>query len=154
MSTKAQHHLDDKTLSTVQDLIQINVDSAKGLNDAAAAVVDMSVANTFKELSGERKHQAEELRSVIQQSGQKPQEGGSLAGAAHRAWLDLRSALGGGVAAVLEEAERGEDRIKEEYAQAVSKLSETPAAGLVKRHAAAVKQGHDRIRALRDAHKR
>ena len=73
-----------------------------------------------------------------------------MTAAAHRSWMDLRTALGGGNKAVLEEAERGEDHILHKYQDAVHDLAGTPVSHTVQEHYVAVKASHDFVKAMRD----
>src|SRR5262245_26138569 len=112
--------LPDKSIAWLQELAQINVDSRDGFRDAAdnLAGKDTSVMTMFRNLADERTAQAAELEDLIAANGETPKHAGSATAAAHRAWMDLRAALGGGVHAMLSEAERGEDYIKGKYESA------------------------------------
>jgi uncharacterized protein (TIGR02284 family) len=72
----------------------------------------------------------------------------------HRWWLDLRGSLSGGDAyAVLAEAERGEDKIKQMYEEVLKQTAGNPLSDVLHQQYIEVKKGHDRIRDLRDAAK-
>jgi uncharacterized protein (TIGR02284 family) len=151
MATKATTRIDDATLSTLQDLIQVNIDSQKGFREAADSVVDMSVSSLFRLLAAERKQQAADLKSLLAQYGAEPGDSGAMAVPAHRAWMDFRKAVGGGLSAVLSEVERGENHVEEKYENALKGSSAPPFHDVLNRQSAAVKQAHDRVRDLREA---
>src|SRR2546429_197866 len=59
---------------------------------------------------------AAQLREEVVRLGGKPERSGSLAGSAHRRWVDIKSAITGkDDVAVLAECERGEDVAKASY---------------------------------------
>jgi uncharacterized protein (TIGR02284 family) len=151
METKTT--LTDETISTIQELIQVNIDSRDGFREAADNVEDATVINLFRELAAERSQQASELRSLVNANHEEPESNGSLAAAAHRTWMDLKTALGGGTASILNEAERGEDHIKGKYEAALKNSAGSAVSDVLNRHYADVKKTHDRVRDLRDAYK-
>jgi uncharacterized protein (TIGR02284 family) len=104
-------------------------------------------------MAAERAAQASELQSMVASNAEQPERSGSVSAAAHRAWMDIRSALGGGEHAILSEAERGEDHIKEKYEAALKELGSCSCTTTLRRQYAAVKASHDAVRDLRDSHK-
>lgn len=151
MNAGTKTALRPEIVERLQSLIQTNLDSRDGLLEAAEHVGDAGVAKLCHETAAKRNQQASELRTIVASEGDEPQSTGSYAAAAHRGWMDLRAALGGGVSAMLSEAERGEDYIKRRYEEAIDALAGSPITGVLHRHYGDVKSGHDRIRNLRDA---
>lgn len=150
MAMETKTRLSEPTIDALQELICINIDARDGFNEAAEKVEEVTLAALFRELAVQRTDQASELRAIVSANGQDAAKEGSYAAAAHRAWMDLRAALGGGTAAVLSEAERGEDHIKAKYEEVMNSLQGGAARDVLQRHYAAVKQAHDRVRDLRD----
>lgn len=107
-------NLPEKSIDWLQDLIQLNIDSRDGFQEAADDLKTKggSLASLFRDFAMERAGQARELQSVVSANAEMPEKSGSVAAATHRTWMNLRKALGGGDQAVLSEAERGEDHIK------------------------------------------
>jgi uncharacterized protein (TIGR02284 family) len=144
--------ISEELISSVQSLIQMNIDSQKGFSEAAESVDHAEIAALFRGLSEERSHLATELQKLVQTKGEEPMTNGSVVGALHRSWLDLRSALSGGdVHAVLSEAERGEDYIKDAYENALDVAVGCEWHAILSQQYAEIKVAHDRIRDLRDA---
>jgi uncharacterized protein (TIGR02284 family) len=85
----------------------------------------------------------------------KPEDSSSTAGAMHRAWINLKSAITTqDDHAILAECERGEDSAISEYKKAMENNELTsPIRDTVSRQYTDVKAAHDRIKALRDASK-
>jgi uncharacterized protein (TIGR02284 family) len=140
------------TISTLNSLIETCKDGAAGFRHAAEHVKSAEYQTLFSELSQERERFATELQGVVGNSGGEPETDGSLAGAVHRGWIDLKSAVtSGDEHSILVECERGEDRAVEEYREAL----ESPdlgheARGLLRSQYSAVQSAHDRVRDLRD----
>ena len=82
----------------------------------------------------------------------EPETSGSAAGALHRGWINLKSALTrGDDHAILAECERGEDSAVEEFKKAVNNGLSAPVQQIVSRQYAQIKDAHDRVKHLRDA---
>jgi uncharacterized protein (TIGR02284 family) len=145
--------LAEETITMLNDLVQANIDSRDGFRHAAGEIQEVAVANMFTQLASERDRQAIELKGLVSLNGEKPAKDGSFAAAAHRAWMDFRTAIGGGLQAVLNEAERGEDHIKAKYEDALKNNAGSAVNDVLQRQYAAVKAAHDRVRDMRDAHK-
>lgn len=152
MSAETKTNLSDQTISKLQQLIRINIDSEQGFDEAATQIADSRIADLFTELSGQRSQYATELQDYVQWNGETPRDKGSYAAAFHRTWLDIRSMLSGGDShAVLSEAERGEDQIKKAYEDALLETAGSAMNDVLTRQYASIKKGHDRVRDLRDS---
>lgn len=151
------HTLSQKSIDWLQSLTQVNIDSRDGFKEASENLKDKdpTLANRFCQLSQARDAQANELQAMVASNAEAPTNSGSFSAAAHRTWMDLRTALGGGEQAVLDEAERGEDTIKAKYEEALKDMGGAEACcDTLRRHLSAVKQSHDEVKALRDSHHR
>jgi uncharacterized protein (TIGR02284 family) len=151
----ATMNLPAKSINWLQDLIQINIDSRDGFEEGANELKgkNSSLEHLFHNMAAERAAQASELQEMVASNATKPEKSGSVRAAAHRAWMDIRSALGGGEYAILSEAERGEDHIKETYEAALQELGSCSCTATLRRQYAAVRASHDAVRDLRDSHK-
>ncbi len=149
MYTEMTTALSEDTLSTLQNLIQMNIDARDGFNEAAQNVDNLTIESLFRELAAQRSEQASELGSLVALNRTAPQSRGSMAAAAHRAWMDLRSAMGGGTAAMLAEAERGENMLKSGYESALVACAGSPVSEMLNRHYVAIKTGIERLCDLR-----
>ncbi|MDZ4819263.1 MAG: PA2169 family four-helix-bundle protein [Planctomycetota bacterium] len=151
---ETKNTLKAETLERLQDLVQINLDSQNGFKEVAEKVEDASLARMFREYAAERGAQASELKTLVETNGEEATDSGSVAAAAHRAWIDLKAAFtSGGSHALLAEAERGEDQIKHKYEDVLKETAGSAVNDVLQRQYAAVKSSHDRIKALRDAAK-
>lgn len=142
-----------EAVSTLNNLIETLKDGKNGFEAAASDVKDPAVKSTFQELAAERGRLAGELQAEVRRLGGDPETTGSTAAAAHRGWMNLKSALGGGEKAILNEAERGEDVAVKNFEDAIKEQLPADVAGVVRRQYGQVKQAHDRVRDLRDSWK-
>src|SRR4051812_13607655 len=143
-------------ISTINGLIETLKDGQQGFREASEAVKDTQLKSLFSEYSLQRAKFAGELQSEAISLGEHdPEDSSSTAGAIHRAWINLKSAITSqDDHAILSECERGEDSAVVEYKKAMEgdKLSST-IRDTISRQYADVKQAHDHIKALRDASK-
>jgi len=145
-----------ETISTLNSLIETLKDGQEGFRQASEAVKDSQLKSLFSEFSLQRSKFAGELQGhAIQMGESKPEDSSSTAGALHRAWINLKSAVTSqDDHAILAECERGEDSAVAEYKKAMEETSlPSPARDIISRQYTDVKAAHDRIKALRDARK-
>jgi uncharacterized protein (TIGR02284 family) len=140
-------------ISTVNDLIQTLKDGQEGFKQAAEGVKDPQLKSLFNEYSSQRASFAAELQSGARSLGEsQPEESGSAAGAVHRAWINLKSAVtSGDDHAILAECERGEDSAVEQYQKAINDNLPAQLREIVARQYSEIKNAHDRIKNLRDS---
>ncbi|MDX2199005.1 MAG: PA2169 family four-helix-bundle protein [Phycisphaerae bacterium] len=151
MTVETKANLRDETITKLQDLIQLNIDSQKGFWQAAETIKDPTVAALFRRIASVRADNAAELKAHVAFNHEKPREDGSMLGTMHRWWLSARGALvGGDDHVVLSEAERGEDAIKQKYEEVLRELPGTAMNDVIIHQYARVKDQHERIRDLRD----
>lgn len=139
--------------TVLNTLIATTLDSVKGYREAAEHSEDAAHRQFFSEMSEERSRVAADLQQQVRVSGGDPETEGSTAGAVHRGWMDLKSAVTGrNEKAIVNEVERGEDYIKAKFEAAVQddKLS-APARGAVEQCFGSIRKGHDRASAMKHA---
>ena len=147
-----------EVISTLNSLIETLKDGQEGFRQASEAVKESQLKSLFSELSLQRSKFAGELQNHVVQLGEsEPETTSSTAGAMHRAWINLKSAITSrDDHAILAECERGEDSAVSEYKKAMegdSRLS-APIRETVSRQYTAVQAAHDRVKAMRDASKK
>ncbi len=140
-------------VSVLDELIETLKDGHEGFSQAAEKVTDPKLQSLFREYSDERSRFATALQAEARKLGEKePEPSSSAAGALHRGWINLKSALtGGDEHAILAECERGEDSAVEAFQKALNDDLPPAVQELVSRQYAEIKAAHDRIRDLRDA---
>src|SRR5215207_10331780 len=111
---------DDRTLVTLNRLIENARDAERGFRTASGAVADPALRRLFMTYAHQRADFARELSEEVARLGGTPVDRGSVAGALHRAFLNLRAAVGNrDERAVIAEAERGEAASVGAYRQAL-----------------------------------
>jgi uncharacterized protein (TIGR02284 family) len=140
----------------IDNLIETLKDGQEGFKQAAEGVKDPQLKAVFDEYSRQRARFAVELRSKAQSADERESEiSGSAAGALHRGWINLKSALTrGDDHAILAECERGEDSAVEEFRKALNNGLSAPVQEMVSRQFVQIKEAHDRVKSLRDATKK
>lgn len=135
--------------STLNRLIQTCRDGEEGFRVAADGVKDTQLRTLFRDLSAQRAQFAIELEGEVVRLGEVPATQGSVMGALHRGWMNVKTAVTGtDDAAIVSECERGEDSAVAAYRDALD--TELPASTqmLVARQFSFVQAAHDRVRAI------
>jgi uncharacterized protein (TIGR02284 family) len=141
----------DEVMTNLNRLIEVCLDGQKGYREAADHIDDSDYKRMFTELSQQRARFAVELQTLVASMGEMPNDDSSTRAALHRALIDVKAAVtGGGTKAVLQEVERGEDIAVDAYQEIIDMALPATAQELIQRQYAAVKEAHDRMKALRD----
>lgn len=144
----------ETTYSVLNNLLETCRDGQNGFDTAAKAVEDPSMKAELMQYSMQRQDFAAELRTLIAGQGEKPDDGGSLAAAVHRGWINVKSLVtGSSVHSVLSECERGEDSAVQAYRDAINADLPPAVEPIIRTQFEQVQRVHDRVRALRDASK-
>lgn len=142
------------TTSTLNDLIQVLKDGQEGFTAAANDIEGADLQATLRGFASQREQFASQLQVLARDFGDSdPSNSGSVGGALHRGWIDLKSAIASRDAhAILAECERGEDVAVHAYQDAFEP-GELPAqvADVLRQQFTQVKAAHDQVKELRDA---
>lgn len=142
----------DEVISTLNGLIQTLKDGQLGFKTASEDIERSELKTTFYEFSQQRAEFTGVLQGLVRSLGGDPEDSGSISGAVHRGWMDLKSAVTGRTEeAILNECERGEDYAKEAYADAQHNNLPANVADVINQQAQAIQAAHNRVKALRDA---
>ncbi|HEY4297035.1 MAG TPA: PA2169 family four-helix-bundle protein [Paraburkholderia sp.] len=138
-------------VSVLNDLVETSKDGEKGFRKAAEDAHDAQLKTMFLSRAEDCMRGARELQDAVQGLGGKPETGGSMSGALHRGWVDVKSAVTDrSDHAILAECEKGEDVAKKRYHDALEKDLPVDVRAVVERQYQGVLQNHDRVRDLRD----
>jgi uncharacterized protein (TIGR02284 family) len=145
-----------EVISAINNLIETLKDGEKGFKEASKAVKDPQLKSLFQEYSQQRHRFATELQGQARSLGESdPEKTSSAAGAMHRAWINLKSAVtSGDDKAILSECERGEDSAVHEFEEAMQDGLTGSLREIVSRQFSEIKSAHDRVKHLRDAAKK
>lgn len=143
--------MNDKTISTLNDLIETSKDGERGFMKAAQDAISPELKSVFTEAARRCREAISELQALVRSLGGDPDKSGSISGAIHRGWVSLREAVSShDDEAILEECERGEDYAKSQYRKALESDLPFAVREVVDRQGRGVIANHDRVRALRD----
>ncbi|ALM85194.1 PA2169 family four-helix-bundle protein [Bordetella sp. N] len=144
----------DHIVKLLNDLIETSKNGEKGFAKAAEDTKNPELKILFENRSRDCASGAGELQAVVRQLGGDPATGGTVAGAMHRGWTELKSTVTGrSDTAILEECERGEDHAKAQYTDALKENLTPDVRAIVERQYQGVLRNHDQIRDLRNRFK-
>jgi uncharacterized protein (TIGR02284 family) len=141
----------DQVIETLNDLLENSRDGELGFKEAAQHSRTADLKALLERRAAHCRAAAEELQAQIARLGGKPDERGTVSGAAHRVWLNIRSLFGGASdETILSECERGEDAAVARYRKALKQNLPADIHALVLRQFEGAQRNHDMIKALRD----
>ena len=140
-------------ITTLNSLIATTIDSINGYQESAGEVESDRFRQLFQELGQDRQQALPKLQAEVARLGGDPEDDGTALAAAHRGWIDLKSAITGrDDKAIINEVERGEDHIKHKFEAALDNTELTgPTREIIQEAYQSVRRGHDRVRDLKHA---
>jgi uncharacterized protein (TIGR02284 family) len=140
--------------SILNDLIETSKDGEEGFRAAAEDSKNAELQAMFLRRAGDCASGADELQQLVAGLGDEPEDSGTVAGAVHRGWVNLKAAISSRTdLAILEECERGEDVAKASYSKALKDTLPEDIRIVVQRQYEGVLKNHDQIRDLRDRYR-
>jgi uncharacterized protein (TIGR02284 family) len=141
----------DDVIDVLQDLAECSLDGEYGFRACAEHAKREDLKSMFLQRADDCRNAWMELNEQVIACGGKVEDHGSAAGAVHRGWVAVKSALSTyDDKAILEEAERGEDNAKARYMKALKKPLPAPVKLIVERQMQGVQRNHDQVKRLRD----
>tara|TARA_R110000751_G_scaffold283971_1_gene387524 strand:+ start:213 stop:662 length:450 start_codon:yes stop_codon:yes gene_type:complete len=136
----------------LNDLLEKTYDAEKGFKKAAENTDNPSLKSYFNGKAQQRYDFGHALKSEIKSFGQDVDQGDSLTGKAHRAWMDVKALFSSDdEEAMLEEAIRGEKASVEEYEDVLSDTSlPSSTSTLLRNQKQAIESGLSTIKSLED----
>jgi uncharacterized protein (TIGR02284 family) len=143
------------TTSILNNLIETSKDGEKGFRTSADNAKDPELKELFRRRAEDCARGASELQALVSRLGGEPETGGSVAGAIHRGWVNIKTSVtADDDLSILEEVERGEDVAKASYRKALDSGDLPPdARTVVQKQYDGVLRNHDQVRALRDRYR-
>jgi uncharacterized protein (TIGR02284 family) len=141
----------DDVISTLNNLIETSKDGEEGFRRCAENVKNPTLKTFFEQKAERCREGAVQLQAIVREMGGDPETRGSMAGAMHRFWLDIRGTISGmSDHAILDECERGEDVAKRAYADALKEDLPGDVRRVIENQYREVKTNHDRVKELRN----
>jgi uncharacterized protein (TIGR02284 family) len=142
----------DDIIATLNNLTETSRDGEEGFSTCADNVKNAQLKQVFEQASNRCRQAVSELQAKVRSLGANPENSGSVSGALHRGWVNLKSTITGmDDAAILAECERGEDVARQAYEAALAKDLPPDIRSVVDRQYQGVRQHQDRVRQLRNA---
>ncbi|BAO54541.1 ferritin-like domain-containing protein [Nonlabens marinus] len=117
----------DEVGKKLNALLEKNYDAEAGYKAAADNVKNAQLKSFFGQQAQERYNFGHELKAELKSFGQEPDKGTSVAGDAHRMWMNIKSTFSSdNEESILEEAIRGEKTAVEEYNEIINETSLPP----------------------------
>lgn len=145
----------NQTQTLLKEIVQTLKDGEKGYSEALTDVEDQDLKEVFKKYAVQRDGYLTEIEDQLHQLNIKVEEESSVTGTLHRVFINLKSAITSkSRESILNECERGEDYAVKAY-QTALKAEGLPGQlkSILEKQYQGVQQGHDEIKALRDASK-
>ena len=144
----------DEVGQKLNDLLEKNYDAEKGYMKAAENAKTTALKGFFNRKGNERKTFGHEIKSELQRFGQDPDKGGSVAGSAHRTWMDVKAFFSAdNDESMLEAAITGEKASLEDYQDVLSDNEPhipTETAGILRNHYQKIQSDLSTIKRLED----
>lgn len=113
-------------INSLNDLVEYLHDSHNGYKESAAEISDINLKKLFNHFSEKRQPMITVLEQEITKLGGSAVDSGSVIGAAHRVFIDLKSLItGGDREAIINEVNRGETTLRDKYRK-ILKESQLP----------------------------
>jgi uncharacterized protein (TIGR02284 family) len=153
--TTETHKLTNKEVEeTLRSVLQSLIDGQIGFQKIGEHLKDETLRRYFAAESIKRAQFRGALEEVLHQEGVRDvKEKGTVGGAVHRTWGDIKAHLGGGDHTLLETAEAEEDTAKKAYKDALEKELPLPIKQMLDTQYAHIQTSHDYVKAARDSRK-
>ncbi len=149
------HAFDHALAGELKSLTRLLIDSEEGLSDASQNIGNAEIAALFRSIAGERSGMVIELQDLLRDQDEEAPVSGTISGALHRTWIDLRNSISGQDAhSILLEAERGENYMRREYEIALCLDWGVALHNVLSNHYLKVKSAYDRVVGLRNSYSR
>jgi uncharacterized protein (TIGR02284 family) len=140
----------EQALEALQELLGNARDSDRGFMEAAEHTETPSLREFLERCAGACRDAAGELQDQIATLGGEPQDSGTVTGAAHRVWLQIRGLFGGATdEAILVECERAQAAALQRMVQALQQNLPADVHAMVLRQFECTQRNHDMVRSMR-----
>jgi len=143
--------INEHEAALLNELIQLDLDGESGYQSAADDLHNKTYVALLQSYAQERARLAAALRTLLREQGYQPEDEGTLAGAFHQGWMNLKSALLEGDAPILAACEEADQLALSAYQDVMSKTTNGPLLEILREQHATIKVAYERVKALRSA---
>jgi uncharacterized protein (TIGR02284 family) len=142
-----------EVISVLNDLIDTSRDGVEGFKTSSESVENPTAKALFASRLPNIQRGLAELQAEVRRLGGDPDKSGTVGGAMHRGWINLKAAITGkNEESIIAECERGEEHAAHVYEDALQKDLPLDTRAIVERQYRGVLENLERVRALsRDA---
>ena len=141
--------MSDDTVSQLNHLVEICRNGQQGFHQAAERSGDAHLTLIFADLAHQREQFAAQLRYQVSRLGGRPHDSGTVAGAVHRRWIGVRTAVSSDAErALIRECERGERFALASYKLALEHRLHSDVVGLVEEQRAQIELAYRQLQEL------
>lgn len=141
-----------KDITVLNTLIATLLDSVEGFQKSAVDIRNPVLAERFNARARERQAAVAKLQAAVAAAGGDPEDDGSVAGAVHRGFMNLKEAIvGQDEKTILAEVDRGEDYLKEKFEAALDADLMPGTRTAIEEAWQSVRAGHDEMSAHKHA---
>jgi uncharacterized protein (TIGR02284 family) len=138
-----------EVVSVLNDLIDTCNDGLEGFKTASESVKNPVAKTLFSSRLPNIQRGMAELKAEVRRLGGDPDKTGTVGGAIHRGWINLKAAVTGkDEDAIVAECERGEEHAAHVYEDALQKDLPLDTRAMVERQYRGVVENLERVRAL------
>jgi len=141
----------ENVIPALNRLIGVCRDGEKGFQAAAQALEgDVELADLCLRYSQKRAEFAAELQEEVRKLSGNPEEKGTLTGALHRGWMNMKALVtGGDEDVIIAECEEAEDETESIYEETLALYLPEALTKIIQKQYAEVKEVHHRFRSLK-----
>jgi len=147
---------DERTAQILNDLIQLNKDSAKGFKRAAAELRDVEApdqAQRLEAMAEQRAEMVDALQRAVAGMGEQPETDGTGTNSLKRGWLNIKAAMtiehGKTKEVIVDDRTSQEETVLEAYAGALEKSLPSSVRALLEEQRTAINDQRERLASIK-----
>ena len=144
-------NLDDTLATELKDLLQLNLNGQNGYTAAATDLKNEDYKTLLAGYAQERGEHANALSELLRAHHYAPDKTGSLSGALHEGWMNLRAALSSSDISVFAECERADELALAAYQEVIGRTTTEPILEILRHQFTNIRTAYERVKALRGA---
>jgi uncharacterized protein (TIGR02284 family) len=139
-----------QTTTSLNELIEVLNDGVKFYDDAAGSTQNPTYRELFQRMASTKRSIASDLKAEVSYQGEKPADGGTVAGTLRQAYTDLRAKLSDNPdAKYIGQLEESEDRILHAFQDALTTSDKAQVRQIAQNYLPDIRRMHDEMRDLK-----
>lgn len=118
--------INEASVDKINNVLEYLHDSYNGYHESSSDIEDASLKAQFIAAANSRQQMINELKQYVTANDESPSKHGTIAGAAHRLFVNLKSVVTGkDETAITNEVIRGESTLADKYHEAITEIEES-----------------------------